>query len=331
MRALVIGLGSMGKRRIRNLKNLGVSDLVGVDQRFDRRQEVENIYRIHTFDSVEEAIQTFQPDFLVISTSPESHMKFALIARDKGIDAFIEASVTDLETIQQLAETADTSKNLLIPSSSMRYFPGPALIRKIVAEGRVGRPIHFTYTTGQKLEDWHPWEPIADYYVSKRETGGAREIVPFELTWLCEIFGLPKVVSSTVMKLSELEAQIDDYYNFVLSFPSGLVGNITIDVISSPLATREFRLHCTEGTVHFSGDRNLVQVFNVDSTKSIDHVLDSGTKQDEYINPEEPYIQEMRAFLDAILSRDVSMFPNNLANDAQMLRLLAGIEQVNKC
>lgn len=331
MRGLVIGLGSMGKRRIRNLKNLGISNLAGFDQRYDRRQEVESIYGLSTFDSAEEAIQAFKPNFLVISTSPESHMKFALMAREKGIDAFIEASVTDLETIHQLAETADASKSLLIPSSSMRYFPGPALIRKILAGGMLGRPIHFTYTTGQKLEDWHPWEPIADYYVSKRETGGAREIVPFELTWLCEIFGVPKVLSSTVMKLSELEAQIDDYFHFMLSFPSGLVGNITIDVISSPLATREFRLHCTEGTVHFSGDRNVVQVLHVDSTKSLEHLLDSGTKQDEYINPEEPYIQEMRAFLDAVLSRDVSMFPNNLANDAEMLRLLTRIEQLNKC
>ena len=39
MKCLVIGLGSMGKRRIRCLKALGYTDITGYDTRQDRREE----------------------------------------------------------------------------------------------------------------------------------------------------------------------------------------------------------------------------------------------------------------------------------------------------
>ena len=49
MEILVIGLGSMGKRRIRNLKALNINDIISYDLREDRRIEVENTYKIKTF------------------------------------------------------------------------------------------------------------------------------------------------------------------------------------------------------------------------------------------------------------------------------------------
>jgi 3-hydroxyisobutyrate dehydrogenase-like beta-hydroxyacid dehydrogenase len=39
MKALVVGLGSMGKRRVLNLIALGVKEIHGFDLRADRRQE----------------------------------------------------------------------------------------------------------------------------------------------------------------------------------------------------------------------------------------------------------------------------------------------------
>ena len=49
MKVLVIGLGSMGKRRIRNLRALGLSEIAGFDPRVDRRQEASEKYSIQAF------------------------------------------------------------------------------------------------------------------------------------------------------------------------------------------------------------------------------------------------------------------------------------------
>ena len=45
MKFLIIGLGSMGKRRIRNLFALGFNDVIGFDTRSDRRKESELKYQ----------------------------------------------------------------------------------------------------------------------------------------------------------------------------------------------------------------------------------------------------------------------------------------------
>ena len=53
----------------------------------------------------------------------------------------------------------------------MRYYFGPRRIKELLKAGAVGRPLTFTYQSGQYLPDWHPWESYKEFYVSKRETG----------------------------------------------------------------------------------------------------------------------------------------------------------------
>ena len=60
-------------------------------------------------------------------------------------------------------------------------------------ESLVIYPTFYT-TQGSILPDWHTYEDVSEYYVSKKETGGGREIVPFELTWITLVLGFPKRV-----------------------------------------------------------------------------------------------------------------------------------------
>ena len=48
MKVLQIGLGSMGKRRVRNMAALGETDVIGFDLREDRRAEAAEKYGITT-------------------------------------------------------------------------------------------------------------------------------------------------------------------------------------------------------------------------------------------------------------------------------------------
>ena len=55
MNVLVIGLGSMGKRRIRLISEMyPMYDLYGVDNRKDRREEVEKRFNIKTFQNIDD-------------------------------------------------------------------------------------------------------------------------------------------------------------------------------------------------------------------------------------------------------------------------------------
>lgn len=330
MRFLVVGLGSMGKRRVRNLQALGHSHLAGFDPRADRRDEASAKYGIEIFDSYEAALTDFKPDALIISTGPSLHMDYALSAADKGIHCFIEASVVDTDRITQLRNRVKGTALIMAPSCTLRYYPGPRKVKELIQSGKIGKPLNLNYLTGQYLPDWHSWEKIQDFYVSKRETGGCREIVPFELTWLNDIFGNPEPLACVKNKLTEMDADIDDIYHCLLRYPGGMLANITVEVISRPKATRELRILGSEGELVFSADENCVRYIAVGDKDWTKTFLSTGTVEAGYINPEEPYILEMTDFVNAIGSSNPDAFPNSLEDDVHVLKLLYGLEQLSE-
>ncbi len=329
MRYLIIGLGSMGKRRIRNLQALGVTALAGLDPRPDRRKEASSRYFVETFDSFDKALSEFRPNALVISTEPSLHMDYAQSAVGLGLHCFIEASVVEGERIAQLAGSIKGSNLVIVPSCTMHYFPGPVAVREIVRAGKLGKLLNINYQTGQYLPDWHPWEHIRDFYVSRRETGGAREILPFELTWLNEIFGEPDPLACVKSKVTDIDADIDDIYHCLLRYPHGLLANVTIEVVSRPKATRELRLLGSEGRLVFSGDESCVRYISSGDSDWTRIDLGDGTVEKGYINPEEPYIAEMSDFVKAVSMGDRHLFPNTLESDARVIALLHNLEKLS--
>ena len=328
MRFLVIGLGSMGKRRVRNLKALGAADIAGCDIRKDRCAEVADKYGIAVYPDFASAMEAFCPDTLVISTSPEHHMTYALAGFGRGLSCFIEASVVDADRILELHKRAEGTQVLMAPSCTMRYYPGPKKVKELVHAGVIGRPINVNYQTGQYLPDWHPWERIDEFYVSSRATGGCREIVPFELTWLNDIFGTPEPLACVKAKLTDMSADIDDLYHCLLRYPEGILANVTVEVISRPHATRELRVLGTAGEIIFSADENCVRYANTSSPDWKHFDLGGGTVESGYINPEEPYIAEMKDFLEAVRQGNKSIYPNTLLDDYGVLQTLYQLEEL---
>ena len=77
---LQIGLGSMGKRRIRNLIALGINpqDIQGFDISNKRNKEIEKLYQsqIKTSNDFEKIYKELNPDILIISTPPNQHCQY---------------------------------------------------------------------------------------------------------------------------------------------------------------------------------------------------------------------------------------------------------------
>lgn len=329
MRFLVVGLGSMGKRRVRNLLALGHSDIGGWDIRADRREEAHMKYGIKCFENFDTAIQEFQPDAFIISVSPDKHMDYAEFAFANNIHCFIEASVTESERIAALAEINSINRIIIAPSCTMIYFPGPKIIKEMISKGIIGELLNVNYHSGQYLPDWHPWEDIKDFYVSKPETGACREIVPFELTWLNDLLGTPKTLALTKAKLTNMETEIDDIYHCLLRYGK-VICNLTVDVIARPKAVREFRALGSKGIIEWSYENNRVRYSSLENPEWTTIDLSTGTVESGYINPEEPYINEIKDYVEAIKTKNPGKFPNNLKNDFGILQTLYKLEEINK-
>lgn len=327
-KVLVVGLGSMGKRRIRCLKKLGINNIFGFDNRSDRNLESEKLYNIKTFNNFEEACTTINPQILIISVSPAEHLKYMNLAIQNGIHFFVEASVLDdglLDIIKELK-----SKNLVAcPSSTLIFHPAIKMIKSIINSGELGKISNILVHSGQFLPDWHVYENVSDFYVSNPLTGGAREIVPFELTWFTDIFGYPRRVAGNCRKTIHITGAeyIDDTYNALLDY-GNFLAVLTVDVVSRH-ATRRLLINGDVKQLIWSWDDNCIKIFDSHTNSWENRIYQIEAAHDGYNKniTEEMYVEELGAFFEAVENNN--QFVNNLEKDYNVLQLLYKIEESN--
>jgi predicted dehydrogenase len=329
MKFFIIGLGSMGKRRIRCLKHLGYTDIFGFDLREDRRIESEEEYGIKTFSDFITAFNETKPDSLIICVPPDFHHEYMKLAIDKKVHFFVEASVVDTD-MEEIISKLDDEKIVGAPSATLLFHPGIKIIQDAIRSGKLGKVSNIILHSGQYLPDWHTYEKVSEYYVSNPSTGGGREIVPFELTWLTNVFGFPKRVCGNFRKTIRIEGadQIDDTYNFLLDYDHFLA-SVTVDVVSRH-ATRRLLINGDKQQLVWDWDFDFVKLFNPETSEweEIPYTMNIAAEGYHANIGENMYIDEIDEFIEAISGNKT--YINTLENDHRVLKLLYTIEESDK-
>lgn len=314
----------MGKRRIRCLKRLGFDDILAFDISSERRKEAREKYGVTLLNNLED-IDSYEIDAVIISTPPDKHDEFIERAIKMETPAFVEASVV-LGKLERLEKDAKKNKVLIIPSCTLKYHPAISKIIEIVKKGSYGRVTNFTYHSGQYLPDWHPYEDIKNFYVSKKETGATREIVAFEMSWLTELAGFPGRITGFKGKTMKLGVEIDDTYAIAMELEEGGYGLLHVDVVSR-YATRSFILNLEYAQILWRWDENAVKVYDARAKHWINYFYTLGKAAKGYNKNigEDMYVNELKAFIQAVLKK--ANFPNTLGRDIAILKLLNSIEK----
>lgn len=171
---LVIGLGSMGQRRIRILKQLYPKcRIAGIDSNPARLEKVKQDYGIEAYRDIEEVSMPVYAAF--ICTSPESHHKLISVCLQKGLHVFSEINLIDKDYEKNMALAESKGRTLFLSSTPLYKDEIQYIIQKVKAnrEKKV-----YAYHVGQYLPDWHPWDKLKDFFVSKREQTGAGKYWP---------------------------------------------------------------------------------------------------------------------------------------------------------
>lgn len=320
---LIIGLGSMGKRRVRCLQALGVSgnDIYGMDIREDRCLETEKKYGIKII-SKEEEIDFEEINAIIVSLPPDKHHEGVQVAFKYNKPVFIEASVI-LEEVKRIKEN-NINNIFIAPSCTFIFHPLVKQIKSIVKSQKYGKVCNFTYHSGQYLPDWHPWESVNVYYVGNRETGGAREIIPYELTWLVDVLGYPLGIKGYFRKTIDLGCQIEDSYVCSIDYGNS-VGALLVDVVARN-AVRNLVMNFEKAQLQWRCDKDQFEIYEVELGEWISVEVDDLIHEEGYnknIN-ENMYIDEIKSFIRGI--EDASYYPNTLDNDIKVLELLKELE-----
>lgn len=309
MKFLVVGLGSMGKRRIRNLLELKIDEIIGYDIREDRRKESADLYPIKVTNDFDSAIN-MKPDAMIISTPPDKHLEYAIRAVNNDIHFFTEVNTMKPHELQSIIDLLKRKKITGLPSTNLMFHPSVVKIRNLIRNDDIGKILSFNFHSGSYLPDWHPWERLEDYYVYKKETGGGRDQIAWELSWILALMGKPKIITAMTRKLADFQAEIFDIYDLIIQFENSSLGHIMVDVIQRPPG-RTFEITGENGYIIWDYDNKSVRLFSVNTNTWKEYPEKEDYKGYAIENPKpgfaikeigmtESYIDEIKNFIDVI-------------------------------
>ena len=324
MKFVVVGLGSMGRRRIRLLKQISNEfEIIGVDSAPARCVQARNEFGIDTMGDLDEALVTGKPDAVVISTSPLSHAAIINKALRASCHVFTELNLVDDMYEENIKLAAQIGKVLFL-SSTFLYREEIRFIQQKI--GKTEGTLNYNYHVGQYLPDWHPWESINDYFVGDKRTNGCRELFAIELPWLIRTFGEIESCEVLSSKNSRLNIQYKDNYLLLVKHADGNKGVLAVDVVSRK-AVRNLEVYGENLYMTWDGTPSGLQVYDYDlkETEKID-LYENIDKQEGYAAfvIENAYRNELEAFIGQIEGRGSAIY--TFEDDREVLALIGDIE-----
>ena len=298
MKFLIAGLGSIGRRHLRHLDELGESDIILYrTNNSTLPDEILEKYIVET--DLEKALE-HKPDAAIVSNPTALHRETALPIIQAGCHLLIEKPISnDLSQIAELEKTVSENQSKVLVGFQFRHHPALKKIAELVKEEAVGRPISFRVHWGEYLPDWHPWEDYRQGYAARKDLGGGVVLtLTHPMDYLRMVFGEVKKLSAFAGQLSDLEIDVEDTAEIILQFENDVMGSLHLDFNQQP-PKHQFEVICTDGTIVFDNDATAVQAYSAKDEKWIEFPFPKDFERDHLFR------DQMKHFLD-IVYQDVS-------------------------
>jgi len=259
MKFLIAGLGSIGRRHLRNLVALGEDDIV--------------LYRTHRGTLEDEELAAFpveteltavlaqRPDAVIVSNPTALHMSVAVPAAQAGCALFLEKPIaSSLDDLRVLEEALKNHGNKVFSAYQFRFNPGLRKVKELLEQGAIGQPLTFACHWGEYLPDWHPWEDYRQSYAARRDLGGGVVLtLCHPLDYLRWLFGNVRELCAFTGKLSDLELDVEDTADALLLFDSGAQGSLHLDYFRRP-KRHDLEISGTDGTLYWDYESSAVRL-----------------------------------------------------------------------
>lgn len=302
MKIIVIGLGSMGKRRIRLLSEHKDIEILGIDSQEQRCQEVEQQFGIRCYASIDAACQAEKIDAAIISTSPLSHAAIIQDCLNHDLHVFTEINLVQDGYEENMALAKQKGKVLFLSSTFLYRKETQTIIEKV---HKAKCPVNYIYHVGQYLPDWHPWESYNNYFIGNPRTNGCREIMAIDFPWIVTAFGPVKKIFAMKSKNTQLNIAYADNYLIMIEHEGGTKGVFAVDVVARK-PFRHIDVYGEELQLSWNGTADSLTEYNVDSkTEEAISFEDASEHVDGYAAfiTENPYREEINAYLRQISNR----------------------------
>jgi len=298
MRFLITGLGSIGRRHLRNLLTLGERDIY-LYRTYRSTLPDEELSAFPVEIDLEAAL-THKPDAVIVANPTAFHLDVAIPAAEMGCQLLLEKPLSNsMDGVRGLQAAVSRGGGQVLVGFQFRFHPGLIQLKRWLVEGRIGRPLSTRAVYGEYLPEMHPWEDYRHSYSARGELGGGVILtLCHPLDYLGWLLGEVEAVWSFNGKLNDFEIKVEDTAEIGLRFRNGVLGSVHLDYNQRP-AAHGLEIVGTEGTLRWDNANGSASVYQAGSNLSGDekagewesYQLPDGFKRNDM------FLAEMRHFL----------------------------------
>ena len=233
---LITGFGSIGRRLLRNLRELGVADIT-----FYRTghgtlppSDVAELADVAIETDLASALAR-RPTAVFVVNPTALHIPTALAAARAGCHLFLEKPISHtLDGVRELEQLVAGQGLVCWVGFQFRFHPVLREVRRLLRDDAIGQVMSVRAHWGEYLPDWHPWEDYRQSYSALAELGGGVTLTlchPFDyLRWLV---GEVSEVSA-YLGYGGLDIDAETTAEIQMRFESGATGSVHLDYIQRP-------------------------------------------------------------------------------------------------
>lgn len=293
---LIAGLGSIGRRHLRNLRSLGHTNFVLYRSHHSTLPDAE-LADIPTETDLQAAL-AHQPAAVIVANPTALHLPVAIAAAQSGCHLFLEKSIShDLDGLDKLSTLIEQHQLKVLVGFQFRFHPGLQAVKQLLQSGAIGTPVYAHAHWGEYLPGWHPWEDYRSGYSARSDLGGGVILtLCHPLDYLRWLLGEVKTVSATVGRRSHLELDVEDMADITLEFDGGAIATVHLDYIQQP----------PTHTLHITGQQGSLRWDNADGAVHW-YEAKQGNWQSIPLDPKfernSMFLAEMQHFLDCLAGK----------------------------
>lgn len=293
MRFLIAGLGSIGRRHLRNLLALGMKDIVLYRTHLGTIDDDE--FNQFTVETDLQAALAHKPDGVIISNPTALHLEVAIPAAEMGCSLLIEKPIShNLENIPKLEKALSKHGGQALVGFQFRFHPTLQRVAGWLQQGEIGHPLAFHAQWGEYLPDWHPWEDYRKGYAARADLGGGVvRTLCHPLDYLRWFFGDPCALWAFTGKVSKLELQVEDTAEIGIRFDKGAVGTLHLDYYRRPPLHR-LDITGSKGAIEWVNHTGVARIYRVETDAWESCLPPEGFERNDL------FLAELRHFIDVV-------------------------------
>jgi predicted dehydrogenase len=320
-RHLIIGGGSIGKRHIRNLKQLGFTEIACLKRAPDLDFEQEMGVRVLTD---RQACIDFAPDSVFICTPTSLHLEGIEIAQSCGAHIFMEKPlIHSRDLLDQAKAKMKDYTHVFFIGFMLRFHPLIQVIQDWVKSEKLGKVWGARFEFGSYLPYWHPWEDHREGYAGRKDLGGGViNTITHELDLVLHLFGSPHQIRCSKMNLGKLGIDVEEIAEAHFIYEDKLV-SLHVDYLQKDY-DRNIKIWFDEGVITWNWHENRVSIKQ--------HKGESITVPLEAFDVNQLYLDEVKAFVALCESHTLEHslnFDYAIANTEAMLAMHQSSNSIN--